>query len=135
MLEQTNAILRGRLPEGLFVPSFLAIVEGHTLRWCNAGHPSPQLLRSDGATSALGTTGLPLGVDDHASTRSSSARLAEGDVLVAATDGLWQGAARASSSATPACRTCSSSTAARSAPTRSSAACATRPSAGARPPR
>jgi hypothetical protein len=89
-LEQTNAILRGRLPEGLFVPAFLAIIEGHRLRWCNAGHPPPQLLRADGATTALGTTGIPLGVDDHARYEELECQLGPGDVLVAATDGLWE---------------------------------------------
>ena len=89
-LEQTNAILRGRLAETLFVPAFLALVDGRRLRWCNAGHPAPQLLRSDGTTSALGTTGLPLGVDHEAGYTELECELAPGDVLVAATDGLWE---------------------------------------------
>ena len=37
-----------RLPEGLFLPTFLAIADGRRLRWCNAGHPPPHLLRADG---------------------------------------------------------------------------------------
>jgi GAF domain-containing protein len=90
VLEQANAILRGRLPDGLFVPAFLAIVEGRRLRWCNAGHPAPQLLRHDGETEALGTTGIPLGVDADAGYEELECELAPGDVLVAATDGLWE---------------------------------------------
>ena len=90
VLSQTNAILRGRLAEGLFVPAFLAIVEGRRLRWCNAGHPAPQLLRASGETAALGTTGIPLGVDGDAAYQELECELAPGDVLVAATDGLWE---------------------------------------------
>ena len=92
VLRQTNAILRSRLPEGLFVPAFLAIVEGRRLRWCNAGHPPPQLLRAGGgeAATALGTTGLPLGIDEGATYEERECELAPGDVLVAATDGLWE---------------------------------------------
>jgi len=89
-LEQTNSLLRGRLAEGLFVPSFLALIEGRRLRWCNAGHPAPQLLRADGTTAALGTTGIPLGVDHDARYEELECELWAGDMLVAATDGLWE---------------------------------------------
>jgi GAF domain-containing protein len=91
VLAQTNAILRSRLPEGLFVPTFLAIADGRRLRWCNAGHPPPQLLRAaSGAASELGTTGLPLGIDADAPYTEGECVLEAGDVLVAATDGLWE---------------------------------------------
>jgi GAF domain-containing protein len=91
VLRQTNAILCSRLPEGLFVPAFLAIVDGRRLRWCNGGHPPPQLLRAGGGEpSALGTTGLPLGIDADAAYEERESALAAGDVLVAATDGLWE---------------------------------------------
>jgi GAF domain-containing protein len=92
VLRQTNAILRSRLPEGLFVPAFLAIVDGRRLRWCNAGHPPPQLLRAGCGepVTALGTTGLPLGIDEGAAYEERECELAPGDVLVAATDGLWE---------------------------------------------
>jgi hypothetical protein len=91
VLRQTNAILCSRLPEGLFVPAFLAIVDGRRLRWCNAGHPPPQLLcAGGGATVALGTTGLLLGIDADAAYEEREAVLAPGDVLLAATDGLWE---------------------------------------------
>jgi GAF domain-containing protein len=102
VLRQTNAILCSRLPEGLFVPAFLAIADGRRLRWCNAGHPPPQLLRAAGAgaapgtsggghaAAALGTTGLPLGIDADAAYEEQECALAPGDVLLAATDGLWE---------------------------------------------
>ena len=91
VLAQANAILCSRLPEGLFVPAFLAIADGRGLRWCNAGHPPPQLLCAGGGeTAALGTTGLPLGIDAEARYGERECALAPGDVLVAATDGLWE---------------------------------------------
>lgn len=91
VLRQANAILCSRLPEDLFVPSFLAIAEGRRLRWCNAGHPPPQLLRgAGGATEELGTTGLPLGIEADAGYEERECALDPGDVLVAATDGLWE---------------------------------------------
>ena len=90
VLAQTNAILRGRLPDTVFVPVFLALLDGHELRWCNAGHPPPQLLYGGVGGSGLGTTGLPLGIQDDAVYEERSCELAPGDVLVAATDGLWE---------------------------------------------
>jgi len=91
VLRQTNAILCSRLPEGLFVPAFLAIGDGRRLRWCNAGHPPPQLLRAGGGEpEVLGTTGLPLGIDAEAAYEKRGCPLAPGDVLLAATDGLWE---------------------------------------------
>jgi serine phosphatase RsbU (regulator of sigma subunit) len=90
VLAQTNAILRGRLPDTVFVPLFLAVIDDHRLRWCNAGHPPPQLLRAGGGEAELGTTGIPLGIDEHATYDERACALEPGDVLVAATDGLWE---------------------------------------------
>jgi len=91
VLTQSNQILRSRLPEDLFVPTFLAVAQGRRLRWCNAGHPPPQILRaSGGPAQALGTTGLPLGIDTEALYEERECALAPGDVLVGATDGLWE---------------------------------------------
>jgi GAF domain-containing protein len=90
VLTQTNAILRERLPEGLFVPAFLAVIDGERLRWCNAGHHPPLLLRDGGRLEELRTCGLPLGVDAELAYEEHECALAAGDLLVAATDGLWE---------------------------------------------
>ena len=73
------------------MPAFLAIADGRRLRWCNAGHPPPLLLRAGGdGAEELGTTGLPLGIDAAADYGERECALEAGDVLVAATDGLWE---------------------------------------------
>lgn len=54
---------------------------------CNAGHP-PVLARLGGAVTALGATGLPLGVFCGESALVRTVVLAPGDVLAAYTDGL-----------------------------------------------
>ena len=92
VLAQTNAILRGAAARGrCSCPCSWPSLDGHRLRWCNAGHPPPQLLlRAAAAATALGTTGLPLGIQDDAGYEERACELAAGDVLVAATDGLWE---------------------------------------------
>src|SRR4029077_6343849 len=89
VLTQTNAILRGRLPEGLFVPAFLAVIDAGRLRWCNAGHHPPVLGGGEGGPPPRPPTGLPLGVEASPRYAEHECRLEPGDVLVAATDGLW----------------------------------------------
>ncbi|HKQ17937.1 MAG TPA: SpoIIE family protein phosphatase, partial [Solirubrobacterales bacterium] len=37
-LEQTNAMLQGRLPSDTFVTAFLAVLSPSCLRWASAGH-------------------------------------------------------------------------------------------------
>ena len=90
VLAQTNRILRGRLPPGGFVTAFLAVVEGPALRYCNAGHPPPLVLRADGGEDELAGTGLPLGVQDDGVHTAREVAFEPGDTLFAATDGLGE---------------------------------------------
>jgi serine phosphatase RsbU (regulator of sigma subunit) len=87
VLAQTDRLLRGRLPSGSFVAAFMGVVAGGRLRWANAGHAAPLVLRADGAH-ALRATGVPLGVGDEARYEEHEASFGPGDVLFAATDGL-----------------------------------------------
>jgi GAF domain-containing protein/GNAT superfamily N-acetyltransferase len=90
VLAQANRILRSRLREGGFATAFLALVEGDRLRYCNAGHPPPFLLRADGAAEALPGSGLPLGIEDDGRYEEREVTIEPGDVLFAATDGLLE---------------------------------------------
>jgi GAF domain-containing protein len=90
VLSQTNALLRRRLPGTTFVPVVMAVMNETTIRWCNAGHTPPVLLRADGSRVELRGTGLPLGVDEDATYTSAEAPLGPGDVVFACTDGLTE---------------------------------------------
>jgi GAF domain-containing protein len=87
VLAQTDRLLRGRLQGGSFVAAFMAVIDGETMRWANAGHAPPVLLGPDGAQ-RLKATGVPLGVEEEARYEEQASRFAPGDVLFAATDGL-----------------------------------------------
>ncbi|MEA2331773.1 MAG: hypothetical protein QOH58_1911 [Thermoleophilaceae bacterium] len=87
VLEQTNAMLAGRLPSDTFVTAFLGVLGPHSMRWASAGHLPPLHLSGDDAR-VLEATGLPLGVDDEARYGERQLDLAEGDLVFAYTDGL-----------------------------------------------
>jgi serine phosphatase RsbU (regulator of sigma subunit) len=87
VLEQTNAMLTGRLPSDTFVTAFLAVLSPESLRWASAGH-LPPLHLSGGGTRELEATGVPLGVDHAAQYGERELELADGDLVFAYTDGL-----------------------------------------------
>ena len=58
------------------------------VRWVNAGHVTPFLVRTSGDLIALGTTGMPLGMLDIAEYTVESVRMGPGDKIVAYSDGL-----------------------------------------------
>ena len=113
VLAQTNRILRTRLRRGGFATAFLAVVDHGRLRYCNAGHPPPCLLREGGESEPLPGSGLPLGVEDDGRHEEREVEFHRGDVLFAATDGLLEVRREGASSATTGCPSCSRSTAAR----------------------
>ena len=88
VLSETNAMLHGRIPRDTFVTAFFAILEPGRVRYCNAGHVPPLLVRSDSAT-ALSATGVPLGIDEEIG-REEEAELRDGDLIFAFTDGLME---------------------------------------------
>ncbi|MDX6677384.1 MAG: hypothetical protein QOE31_1436 [Solirubrobacteraceae bacterium] len=89
VLDQTNSILRSRLPGGVaLVTAFLAIVDGDTLRYANAGHVPPIVVGPGAAPVELPTTGLPLGVHDERRFQQRELRFGPGELLFASTDGL-----------------------------------------------
>ncbi|MEY2514552.1 MAG: hypothetical protein QOJ89_1910 [bacterium] len=89
VLDQTNSILRSRLPGGVaLVTAFLAIVDGELLRYANAGHIPPIVVGETGSPIELPTTGLPLGVHDELPFSERELPFGHGDLLFASTDGL-----------------------------------------------
>jgi serine phosphatase RsbU (regulator of sigma subunit) len=87
ILAQTDRLLGGRLPSASFVTAFMGVIADGTLRWANAGHAPPTLLRPH-SDEALKATGVPLGVEAGALYQEHEAPFGLGDVLFASTDGL-----------------------------------------------
>jgi GAF domain-containing protein/GNAT superfamily N-acetyltransferase len=90
VLAQANQILRTRLRRGGFATAFLAFVDEGRIRYCNAGHPPPCVLRADGEALSLPGSGLPLGIEAAGDHEEREVELGLGDVLFAATDGLLE---------------------------------------------
>jgi serine phosphatase RsbU (regulator of sigma subunit) len=88
VLEQATAMLHSRLPGDRFVTAFFGMLGRRRLRYVNAGHLAPIVLRSDGSLLEAPGTGLPLGIDEHGDYRAHELQLELDDVLVAFTDGI-----------------------------------------------
>ena len=87
VLEQTNAMLAGRLPDDAFITAFLAFIGPGSLRYANAGH-FPPLHVAGTETTELREHGLPLGVSDDPTYAEAELGLAAGDLVFGYTDGL-----------------------------------------------
>ncbi len=73
---------------GQLVTMVYLLIDGHTVRLVNAGHPPPLILHPDSPPIQIPTVpGPPLGTDTPARTSTSFA-IAHGDLLLAFTDGL-----------------------------------------------
>jgi CHASE2 domain-containing sensor protein len=75
-----------------FVTLFYAVLdpETRTLRYTNAGHNPPMLLRADGRLELLETGGLLVGIFAHAQYEVGVVELGPGDALVLFTDGVTE---------------------------------------------
>jgi sigma-B regulation protein RsbU (phosphoserine phosphatase) len=67
---------------------FCTIQRNGELRWANAGHPKPVLVRTNGELVSLDSTGMPLGLLDAAAYETKSMQLEAGDKIVLYSDGL-----------------------------------------------
>ena len=79
-----------RTPPEKYATAFLGILETATglLRYTNAGHNPPLVLRASGTAEELGSTGVPLGLLPQATYKAGEVTLGPGDVLVLYTDGI-----------------------------------------------
>jgi serine phosphatase RsbU (regulator of sigma subunit) len=85
-----SRLLYRRTPPEKYATAFLGILETATgrLRYTNAGHNPPLLLRADGTVEELAATGVPLGLLPQAPYEAGETLLAPGDLLVLYTDGM-----------------------------------------------
>ena len=90
VLAQTNRILHRRLPSASFATAFFAVADNGALRYCNAGHPPPRILRVGSDQEELAATGIPLGIEEDGGHTERTVAFAAGDTLFAATDGLLE---------------------------------------------
>jgi sigma-B regulation protein RsbU (phosphoserine phosphatase) len=74
----------------MFVTLFHGVLDLTTgvLRYCNAGHNPPYVLRAGAPRSSLAATGIPIGIEDHMDYRCAEIALAPGDELFLFSDGI-----------------------------------------------
>jgi serine phosphatase RsbU (regulator of sigma subunit) len=90
VLERVNAMLRSRLPGDRFVTAFFGLLGHRKLRYANAGHLAPLVLRSDGRLSEAMAGGLPLGIDVEPAYVVHELELGTDDILFGFTDGILE---------------------------------------------
>jgi sigma-B regulation protein RsbU (phosphoserine phosphatase) len=75
-----------------FATLFLALYDdrARTLRYTNAGHNAPLLVRADGSVERLWAGGTVLGAFDFAPFEEGQTQLSEGDLLVVYSDGITE---------------------------------------------
>jgi serine phosphatase RsbU (regulator of sigma subunit) len=71
---------------------YCTVNRGGELRWANAGHPKPVLVRANGELQLLDSTGMPIGMLDVAAYEVKTVQLQPGDKLVLFSDGLSEAA-------------------------------------------
>ncbi len=78
-------------PDARYATLFFGFYEpaDRTLRYCNAGHQTPLLLRRDGIE-RLEQRGLPIGMFEAVRFSEGRARLEPGDLLALYTDGVCE---------------------------------------------
>jgi serine phosphatase RsbU (regulator of sigma subunit) len=90
LADRLDRELEQNTPRSVYLTLFLGILEmdGHTLRYVNAGHNPQFVLRSGGGIEPLGSTGMPIALYAGHGYRESRVSLASGDMLFFYTDGL-----------------------------------------------
>jgi serine phosphatase RsbU (regulator of sigma subunit) len=104
IVARVNEGLRDVMPANRYATLFLARLDTASgdLRWVNAGHADPLLVRGSGTSLALDEGGTILGPFPATSWREGEARVEKGDVLVLCSDGVFEAARAASRTLGPA---------------------------------
>jgi serine phosphatase RsbU (regulator of sigma subunit) len=87
-----NRITAANCPGNCFI-TFCAVVldpANGELRYCNAGHNAPLLLRTGGEFESLEPTGMVLGIVPNATYEEKTCRLDPGDLLLLFSDGVTE---------------------------------------------
>lgn len=91
MLGQLNHFLLERTGGEKYATLFYSVLTAQgELRWANAAHCPPVLVRRGGALEQLDSTGMPVGLLEGASYEVRTTTLAPGDKVVLYTDGLTE---------------------------------------------
>lgn len=91
MMARINLFLNERTEGEKYATVFFCTIhQNGTLRWANAGHCMPFLVRITGEIQTLGTTGMPLGLLDTGEYGVESLTILPGDKIVAYSDGLTE---------------------------------------------
>jgi phosphoserine phosphatase RsbU/P len=89
LMVRVNRFLNERAQGEKYATVFYCTVhKDGQLRWANAGHPKPVLVRSNGDLVLLESTGLPLGLIESAAYEIKAMQLEPGDKIVLFSDGL-----------------------------------------------
>jgi serine phosphatase RsbU (regulator of sigma subunit) len=91
-MERANRLLAAENAACMFVTAFHGVLDLRTgvLRYCNAGHNPPYLLRVAGGRETLPLTGIPFGIDEGHPYRIAEAVLRPGDALFLYSDGITE---------------------------------------------
>jgi len=89
-ISRINRALCRQGAHGRFVTLFVAVLDTRegVIRFCNAGHNPPILVRADGTVSRLDSGGTVVGVFDAATYTGGRATVGRGDRMLLFTDGL-----------------------------------------------
>jgi sigma-B regulation protein RsbU (phosphoserine phosphatase) len=77
----------------MFITFFTGIIDLKTgnMKFCNAGHNYPVIIRNDGSQEMLSEThGLPLGIKENIMYKSGEISLAKGETIILYTDGITE---------------------------------------------
>jgi phosphoserine phosphatase RsbU/P len=91
-MAEANRLLATQNAACMFVTMFHGVLDlsSGVLRYCNAGHNPPYLLRAKGGRDMLGATGIPFGIDAEMRCRIDETVLHPGDTLFLFSDGITE---------------------------------------------
>jgi phosphoserine phosphatase RsbU/P len=91
-LAEANRLLANQNSACMFVTLFHGVLDLATgvLRYCNAGHNPPYLLRGRRGRRTLPATGIPFGIDPGRSCRVARTQMRPGDALFLFSDGITE---------------------------------------------